>query len=349
MTTRLRSFRRRSALTGLAGILTMAVLAACSGGGGQGDDQTTPPASTTTSTTAAGGPTSIDDVAQGPQPPKKGVWVGAWVKPDEMSQAGRTAAVTGFESALGRPLDIVHIYHDFDEEMPTESDKTFADNGATILLSWAGADTRSIQQGTYDDVIKKQAAALKGWDAKILLEWRWEMDRLNLQSQIWSAQDYIAAWKHIRAIFAAEGATNVGWVWCPLAVGFDTNRSQPFYPGDDQVDWVCADVYPGNTIKPFETGAASFLNWAKDHPKPIIIGEFGIKQARGEETQEQWLNEVKAYVPTVPQIKALVYFNADNSEQEKKPYNMSLLSSPTALAAFKSLAADPYFDVYRKK
>jgi beta-mannanase len=265
-----------------------------------------------------------------------------------LSQDGRVQAVGTFETVLGRKLDVVHVYHDWADPMPSDSDRALAKQGGVVLLSWGGADTRAIQEGRYDDVIKRQADALRGWDAKVLLEWRWEMDRPNLHSQIWSPQDYVAAWKHIRAIFAAEGATNVGWVWCPLAVGFDNGRAQPYYPGDDQVDWIGADVYPGPQTRPFATVAASFLTWAKDHPKPIIIGEFGIKQSHGDATQKLWLQQVAQFVPTVPQIKALVYFNADNSDADK-PYDMSLLNSPDAMAAFKAMAATQYFDVERRK
>jgi hypothetical protein len=332
-------------------VASVLLAAACSSGTPDATSATTsaPSPSTTASTTPSGAsvPDSYDEVASGPQPPKKGAWVGAWVKPEVMSQAGRVSAVSAFEKQLGRPLDVVHVYHDWDEPFPNEADEKFAKDGAVMLLSWSGTDTRLIQSGRYDDLIRKDAEALKQWGADVLLEWRWEMDRPNLSSQVWSAQDYIAAWKHIRGIFAEVGVPNVGWVWCPLAVGFDTNRAQPFYPGDDQVDWVCADVYPGKDVKPFATGAGSFLTWAAEHPKPIIIGEFGMKEERGETKRQDWLRALRTYVKTKPQIKALVYFNADNRDAEKS-YNMDLLSSPGSLQAFRELAGDPYFNVRAK-
>lgn len=327
------------------------VLAACTSSSGTTAVPTTSasPRSATSPTTPSAGkaPDSYNQVAAGPQPAQKGAWVGAWVKPTVMSQSGRVAAVSAFEQQLGRPLDVVHVYHDWEDQFPTDSDRQFASEGSIVLLSWAGTDTRVIQSGRYDDLIRRDAQALKAWNAQVLLEWRWEMDRPNLSSQIWSAQDYIAAWKHIRAIFADVGVSNVGWVWCPLGVGFDTGRAQPFYPGDDQVDWVCADVYPGKTIKPFEVAAGSFLGWAKDHPKPIIIGEFGMKEERGEQTRQQWLRQLRTYVKTQPQIKALVYFNADNRDAGKS-YNMDLTTSPGSMAAFRELANDPYFTVRPK-
>jgi hypothetical protein len=325
-------------------------LVACSPSTSKGATTSPPPVTASSSETpsqtpdGSSVPTSADEVANGPQPPKDGAWVGAWVKPDEMSQSGRIAAVTTFQKALGRTLDIVHVYHDWDERFPTESDREFAKQGSVILLSWAGTDTRAIQSGQYDDLIRTNAETLKAWGVPILLEWRWEMDRPNLRSQVWTAGDYIAAWKHIRSIFADVGVPNVGWVWCPLAIGFDTNRAQPFYPGDDQVDWICADVYPTWRQRSFKEASASFLAWAKDHPKPIIIGELGVQAAHGEQTRQDWLSAMASFVKTQPQIKALVYFNADNSNNDK-PYDMSLLNAPGSLEVFKQMAHDPHFDV----
>ena len=79
----------------------------------------------------------------------------------------------------------------------------------------------------------------------MLLRYRWEMDRPNLRAQMWSGEDYVAAWKHVRAIFTAEGATNASWVWCPTVEGFQRRLRGRLLPGRRQVDWNCVDVYAG--------------------------------------------------------------------------------------------------------
>ena len=62
-----------------------------------------------------------------------------------------------------------------------------------------------------------------------------------------SGRDFVAAWDHIRAIFAAVGVKNAAWVWCPTANGFNPDgRAAAFYPGDNKVDWICADAYPSH-------------------------------------------------------------------------------------------------------
>jgi len=72
-----------------------------------------------------------------------------------------------------------------------------------------------------------------------------------------------------------------------------------------------------------------------------------MKEERGEESRQQWLRELRTFVKTQPQIKALVYFNADNRDADKS-YNMDLTTSPGSMAAFRELAHDPYFNVRSK-
>jgi len=283
-----------------------------------------------------------------PVPPANGTWIGAWVKPTQATPDGRLAAVADFEHRLGRPLDIVHVYHTWDEAFPSADDRAFAAAGKNVLLSWAGTSTTAIAAGQYDDLIRQRARDLKAWGAPVLLEWRWEMDRPNLQAEVNGAQNYIAAWKHIRAIFTAESVSNVSWVWCPLAVGFVDNRAQPFYPGDDQVDWLCADTYPTKAVKPFDVALRPFLGWAAAHPKPIVVGEFGMKKERGEDVRQQWLSAMGTFVATQPKIKALLYFDADHTDSTPS-YDMSLRTAPGSMAVFSAISREAHFDVWRRK
>jgi hypothetical protein len=283
-----------------------------------------------------------------PQPPAAGALVGAWVKPALPTPAGRVAAVADFEAQLGRPLDVAHTYHQWADPLPDVADRALADSGHTLLLSWAGADTREVQAGRYDDEVRAQARSLRDWGRPVLLEWRWEMDRPNLQAEVWSAADYVAAWKHLRALFADEQVTNVGWVWCPLASGFSSDdpasagRAADYFPGDDQVDWLCADTYPGRSVLSFAAAVGPFLDWAARHPHPVLIGEFGMKASLGEQARQQWLAAAGAFVQTRPQVKALVYFDADRTDADE-PYDMSLRTSPGSMAVFSALARSPWF------
>jgi hypothetical protein len=171
---------------------------------------------------AARRPVSADYPTQGPMPPAHGAFFGARVKGATYTDSADIAAVAHLQQNIGRRLAIVHVYHLWQDPFPSSSDRVFLRQGSTLLLSWSGTDTREITAGRYDSMIRQRARAIKAVGRKIFLEWRWEMDRSGLQAQIHSPADYIAAWDHIRSIFAQEHVTNVGWVWCPTAAGFAT-------------------------------------------------------------------------------------------------------------------------------
>jgi hypothetical protein len=323
------------ARAGVAALLTCAVLAACTGG----SDGGTPPDRPVTVTTAVPSRTGpIATTGRGPSPPVAGAWVGAWVNSGDHTPAGRIAAFAGFEQTVGRPLAIAHVFHQWEDEFPSGPDLEFAAQGKLLLVSWAGTDTQAITSGRYDGLIRQRADAVRDFGVPVLLRFRWEMDRPNLQSTVHSPEDYVAAWRHVRRLFTEAGAINAAWVWCPLVTGFADGRAQRFYPGDDQVDWLCADVYAEKDFRGFDELMAPFMAWAGDHPRPVMVGEFGVTEG-DPGRKARWFREAAAYVPAYPQIKALVYFSA---RQDRKPrYDFSVDSSPGALRAFRELVGEP--------
>ncbi len=177
----------------------------------------------------------------------------------------------------------------------------------------------------------------------MFLEWRWEMDRPNLRAQTHSGADYVRAWDHIRAIFAAAGVRNAAWVWCPTAAGFADGRAAAFYPGDAEVDWICADAYPeyGQQAS-FAATVSPFLRWASHHDRPVMIGEFGVPVSYGDARRARWLRAARQVVLASPQIKALLYFDADPAGQA--PPGRYSLGDGAALGTFRAMARLTYFN-----
>jgi hypothetical protein len=277
------------------------------------------------------------------EPPRTGAYLGAWIKPEALTHAGRVEAVDGLEKDLGRRLDILNTYRRFDQLVGTESDEEFLSQGARLMISWATGDNRSITAGEHDKLIRQQARAIRKVRDPVLLRMRWEMDRPNLRATMWSGADYVAAWKHVRAVFRAEGATNVSWVWCPTAEGFVRGDAPAFYPGDDQVDWTCVDVYAGNVFEPIGKLMGPFLEWAAQRPKPIIIGEFGVAKAWGSAGRAAWLRDAERTFKANPQIKGVAYFESDPEGHGPKQ-QFQLTGDRPAFKAFHSMTRDPYFN-----
>jgi hypothetical protein len=279
----------------------------------------------------------------GPSIPAKGAYFGAWVMPSVYSQPARIETVQALQRQIGRRLDIVHVYVRPQAAFPTTSERAFLRQGSTLLVSWALNDTRGIAAGRYDGLIGQMAREVKALGKPVFLEWRWEMDRPNLRAEVGSPADYVAAWKHIRAVFVRQHADNVAWTWCPTSRGFASGDAAAFYPGDSEVDWVCTDAYPGpGPYRPFADVVRPFLAWASHHPKPIMIGEYGVPASYPPQQRARWLRGAAQTARADPQIKAMVYFDA--SPPGQLPNRSYALDSPAAVQAFRSIAGDRYFN-----
>jgi hypothetical protein len=286
-------------------------------------------------------------VAQGRAPsallaPAKGAYLGAYVQPTAYTWQAQVAAVRSFQQQIGSPLELIHVYHPWYDPFPSPADRTFVDAGKVLLLTWGGTpDTRKIIAGQYDQMIMARAQAIRALHRPILMEFRHEMDRPNLQQVVHGPAAYIKAWDHIRAIFRRALANNVGWVWCPTGYGFQLGRAQAFYPGNAEVDWVCADIYSFSPAQSLAQAAAPFLAWASHTRKPVIIGEFAVNGSAS--AWPTWLGAAGRFVEKRPQIKAIAYFDANGKDSNGNPFMYWLDDHQHALRSFARLAAIPYF------
>lgn len=285
----------------------------------------------------------------GPAMPGHGAYVGAYVEPKAFTQDQDVAAVNTMQTQLGRKLAIVHSYSKWDAPFPTASQQAFVDSSSVLLLSWAGTDTRSIVSGRQDSVIRQKALAIKATGKPIFLEWRWEMNRPDFRAQLHSPREYIAAWDHIRAVFAKERVHNVAWVWCPSSKGFGDvrgyARGPAFYPGNNEVDWLCVDAYPRDSgpHTSFDQVLHPFLAWASHIDKPVMIGETGVPRSYGAKQRALWLHGASQVIRGDRQVKALVYFDGDPAGAlPGRQYGLDPGSPP--LQAFRDLAREPYFN-----
>jgi hypothetical protein len=314
--------------------VVLAMLAGCTGAGPEPE----PTPSADFDRRPPGVATRTGPFDSGPvRAPTERVWVGAWVKPTVWGQEGRRDAVADVEKALGRRFDVINTYRTFDEKFLTETDKEYVNRGSVVMLSWASGDTRSMVDGRHDDMIRAQAKRVARAKRPVMMRFRWEMDRPNLRPTMWSPEDYIAAWKYTRRIFREEGATNASWVWCPTAEGFDRGEAPLFYPGDDQVDWTCVDVYASSDYRPIDQLMGEFLKWAGQRPKPIIVGEFGVARQWSSAQRAEWIRDATMVFEANPQIRAVAYFDSD-PEENPLTLQFKISDDKPAFTAFRELA-----------
>jgi hypothetical protein len=299
--------------------------------------------------------------APGPLAPAQGVLFGAHPRSPNSSDEAERASLLDLESILGRRLAIDHYFRPWKtgevpirrEQFPTFREQWDFDNGRIPMISWGKTYSSDIVAGVHDAYIRTQGAAIAALGQPLFLRWFWEMDGNRNQEFAQSPDLYKAAWQRIRTLFWEQGATNAVFVWCPNASAFDTGKAELYYPGDDYVDWVCADGYnwytrPGQNNASFRSIYQGFVDWAtaRTRPKPIMVGEYGVLEATSDPNHKpDWVNATRETLKTdLPAVAAVVYFNSEGNDSDGIYRDWRVDTSAASLQAFQLMGADPYFD-----
>lgn len=219
-----------------------------------------------------------------------------------------------------------------------------------VDIDTGSASLASIAAGAQDAAITAWAKGAAAWGHPFFLRLNWEMNGGwfpwgTTPSNQNTPADYVAAWRHIHDLFAAAGATNVTWVWCPNLAFPGSVPFAQLYPGDAYVDWVGLDGYNQDA-----TSASFYSLYLPSYKalrviaptKPVMVCEVGsLEYAPG--AKATWLSHMLAALPArFPRVKAVVYFNWRIHESGVWK-DWEIESSPKSQAAFKAGIASPYF------
>jgi beta-mannanase len=157
--------------------------------------------------------------------------------------------------------------------------------------------------------------------------------------------DFVAAWRYVVNRFAADGVTNVKWVWSPNVDCGGTCPFDAFYPGNSYVDYVALDGYNYSSVdsQPWMSFRAVFTSSYADitalSTKPVIIGETASADAGG--NKATWIKTAfTTTIPvTFPRVVAVVWFD------RVKETDWRVNSSPASLAAWRHVVASPTYQV----
>jgi beta-mannanase len=148
---------------------------------------------------------------------------------------------------------------------------------------------------------------------------------------------YIAAYRHIHDVFAAQGVTNVLWIFCPNVDSVPNaswNVWQSYYPGDGYVDWMCYDGYDWGGVT-FASMTSRIYPSLASKNKPIMLVETSTAAVE----KSAWINAIiPAMKGQFPMLRAFVWFHV-NKENDWR-YD----STTSSLDAFRAMANDPYFN-----
>ena len=287
---------------------------------------------------------------------------------------GLRPAVDAFEAAIGARCDLEASYWSWglgSVTAPFERARAALENGRTPLLTWepwtlppAGADPAAwpgnrsyalerIACGDFDGYVDEWAERLRDLGSPVYLR---PMHEMNGDWYPWcgttgdnSAAAYRAAWRHLHGRFAAAGAGNVRWVWCPYAHSVparDDNCLAAYFPGESFVDFVSADGYNWGATRAWscwqtfvDLFAPAYRVLTALSGKPVLLAEVGCAETGG--SKAAWLREAAAALrDTFTRVCAIVWFNVD------KECDWRLESSPESLRAFReawALAPEPAY------
>jgi hypothetical protein len=150
----------------------------------------------------------------------------------------------------------------YDEGRRNLSEDFIHSLGAIPAFSWEPDGTYAhIAGGREDSQIDAAAARFKAFGHRIMVRPFHEFDSAGS----WSTTDFINAWRHVVTRMRADGATNVGFVWCfnEYAGGNRRTKVNASYPGDRYVDWVSSDSYNWDTSTAYAAGVPGWheFNW----------------------------------------------------------------------------------------
>jgi mannan endo-1,4-beta-mannosidase len=267
--------------------------------------------------------------------PASGVYLGAF--------ANEAGGITALESAIGRPLALHRSYVPWTYTGWAARIAPDVAAGRIPEPAWSAAPATTaaaIASGSQDKVIKAAAKAMRNTGTEIMLVPWYEFDQPRGHKRfIGGPVRVVAAWRHMVGLFRAAGATNVHFLWTPMAYDFGPNAkvdARSFYPGDAYVHWIGADAYnfPG---VPFRTQAELLdpaVAFATAHRKPFIVGETASLGTNA--ATPAWIEAFGTWAALHPLVKAINYFDSISP----KGYDFTLIGHPVALAAFTALGQE---------
>ena len=213
------------------------------------------------------------------------------------------------------------------------------------MVTWNCGDVdANVAAGSDDAMVRTEAQQLAATDVPVLLRWFPDPNQTGspgVESCLGSAGagGYVAAYQHIRGLFAAAGARNGAFVWSvDTSAAADPNLSS-YYPGGVAVDWIAAD---GGATAGDESQVAAFTSefgsWYASFStagKPMMVSSIGVPAG----SQPTYLAQIASAVPSVyPQIRSVIYFDAPDPSTGAQDQ-----LGPTGAASFQQLAASPAF------
>jgi hypothetical protein len=249
--------------------------------------------------------------------------------------------VEQFAQGIGTQPNLVSYYSPWLERFQVGFATSAAKHGAVTIIQLDPKDISlaSIATGRYDVYLHTYAAAVKAFGSRIIVSFGHEM---NGNWYSWgyrhtSPRVFVAAWRHIVAVFRSVGVGNVRWLWTINVL--DDNipvpipDPSPWWPGSSYVSWVGIDGYYYNSSTMFASLFGPTIVAVRHlTDDPILVAETGAAGSAGQPTKINDLFEgIRSYG-----LLGFVWFDEDT---EGRAWS---IKSPQAFAAFRQNARSSF-------
>ena len=224
------------------------------------------------------------------------------------------------ELDASRRMDLVSTSpYGFGATFPSWRETWTEQNGSEPVINWTSAASTGHHQGRQGRLIADRANGLKAFGSPVMLEFAPGMDNPAIASTISTPANFKASWIHVHNIFAAHGASNVSFVWCPSASAWANGTAMQWYPGDQYVDEVCAQAPTVDPSVSFASEFAPFYAAAATMGKPLMIGSFGVSDSTPG-AKAQWITAAyRALATTFTNIGAAIEDGAGAAAMTTSP------------------------------
>jgi len=246
-----------------------------------------------------------------------------------------TAHARSFQKVTRSRVQVIEFYNPFTQPFQQWEARQVTALGdlPLIQLNPRHVALARVAAGRYDGMIRRYADSVRDFRCRVVISFGHEMNGWWYHwGEPWTKPAaFIAAWRRIHDIFAAEGTTNVVWSWDPShQYRYGATMASLWYPGDAYVDWVGIDGY----LRPGETFAQIFATQLSDirrvTSKPVYLAETGV--AGGKDQAWQIANLFAALRKY--HLTGLVWFDLNR----KQPWRLE--GRPAGLAAYRQAVAD---------
>ncbi len=246
--------------------------------------------------------------------------------------------ITDLETMLGRQLDIVHWFMNWDHRWDPALVADATVPGRTAMISWQPhrQPVADIAGGRYDPYILSWALGVKAFGGPVYLR---PFPEMNGDWVPWNGEPamMVAAWKRMALIFERAGADNVRWVWSPNLTDSPRtadNRMEAYYPGNDYVDVLALDGYNWGTVRSWSSWRSFDDIFAEPYrritavgPQPLWLAEIASAAQGGDKAA--WVRSMLAST-AFDRLDAIIWFD------EQKHADWRIDSSPAVVEAFRA-------------